>query len=116
MNPQLFFRVHAVQRMFERKVSVKKVSQALQSGEIIEDYSSEMPEPSRLILGFQGKRPFHVVTSENMADERNNYYYCVPSRSTKMDEGFQEPSSMNCLICRQAELVGGLTSVHFERK
>ncbi len=22
---------------------------------------------------------------------------------------------MNCLICRQAELVGGLTSVHFER-
>jgi hypothetical protein len=24
-----------------------------------------MPEPSRLILGFQGKRPFHVVTSEN---------------------------------------------------
>jgi len=23
---------------------------------------------------------------------------------------------MNCLICRQAELVGGLTPVHFERK
>jgi YgiT-type zinc finger domain-containing protein len=22
---------------------------------------------------------------------------------------------MNCLICRQAELIGGLTSVHFER-
>jgi hypothetical protein len=61
----LFFRVHAVQRMFERDISVKKVSQAIQSGETIEDYSSEMPEPSRLILGFQGKRPFHVVTSEN---------------------------------------------------
>ncbi|HEX9389104.1 MAG TPA: DUF4258 domain-containing protein [Anaerolineales bacterium] len=64
-NPKIVFRVHAVQRMFERNVSVKKVSQALQSGEIIEDYSAEMPEPSRLILGFQGKRPFHVVTSEN---------------------------------------------------
>jgi len=51
--------------MFERNVSAKKVSQALQFGETIEDYSSEMPEPSRLILGFQGKRPFHVVTSEN---------------------------------------------------
>ena len=59
------FRAHAVQRMFERRVSAKKVSQALQTGEIIEDYSSEMPEPSRLILGFQGKRPFHVVTSDN---------------------------------------------------
>ena len=68
-NPKILFRVHAVQRMFERNISVKKVSQALQSGEIIEDYSAEMPEPSRLILGFQGKRPFHVVTSEN--PERN---------------------------------------------
>jgi hypothetical protein len=60
-----YFRVHAVQRMFERRISAKKVLEALQSGEIIEDYSSEMPEPSHLILGLQGKRPFHVVTSEN---------------------------------------------------
>ena len=51
--------------MFERNISAKKVSQALQSGETIEDYSTEMPEPGRLILGFQGKRPFHVVMSEN---------------------------------------------------
>ena len=64
-NPKVLFRVHAVQRMFERSISAKRVSQALQSGETIEDYSTEMPEPSRLILGFQGKRPFHVVTSEN---------------------------------------------------
>lgn len=59
------FRVHAVQRMFERDISVKRVLSAIKSGETIEDYSSEMPEPSRLILGFQGKQPFHVVTSEN---------------------------------------------------
>ena len=51
--------------MFERGISAKKVRGALEIGEAIEDYSSEMPEPSRLILGFQGKRPFHVVTSEN---------------------------------------------------
>ena len=63
---KIYFRVHAVQRMFERNISAKKVSQALRTGETIEDYSSEMPEPSRLILGFQGKRPFHVVTSENL--------------------------------------------------
>jgi hypothetical protein len=60
------FRVHAVERMFERNISLKKVSQAIQSGELIEDYSSEMPEPGGLVLGFQGNRPFHVVTSENM--------------------------------------------------
>ena len=61
----LIFRVHAVQRMFERGISAKKVHQALEAGDVIEDYSGEMPEPSRLILGFQGRRPFHVVTSEN---------------------------------------------------
>ena len=61
----LLFRVHAVQRMFERKISVRNISQALQTGVTIEDYSTEMPEPSRLILGFQGKRAFHMVTCEN---------------------------------------------------
>jgi uncharacterized protein DUF4258 len=64
-HPTLLFRIHAVQRMFERNISMKNVEWALQSGETIEDYSGEMPEPSRLILGFQGKRPFHMVTSEN---------------------------------------------------
>ena len=64
---KIYFRVHAVQRMFERHVSIKKVMDAINTGATIEDYSSEMPEPSRLILGFQGKRPFHVVTSENSA-------------------------------------------------
>ena len=65
MKPKLLFRVHAVQRMFERNVSVKSVARVAQSGKIIEDYSTEMPEPSRLLLGFAGKRPLHVVASEN---------------------------------------------------
>jgi hypothetical protein len=61
----ILFRAHAVQRMFQREVSVSKVREALQAADVIEDYSSEMPEPSRLLFGLQGKRPFHVVTSEN---------------------------------------------------
>jgi hypothetical protein len=61
----IYFRVHAVQRLFERKISEKNVLQAIEKGETIEDYSSEMQEASRLILGFQGKHPFHVVISEN---------------------------------------------------
>ena len=65
MNQTLLFRVHAVQRMFERRISVKNVCQVLQSGETIEDYSTEMHEPAHLKLGFHGKRAFHVVTSED---------------------------------------------------
>jgi hypothetical protein len=86
VKPQLLFRVHAVERMFEREVSVKKVAWALQFGEVIEDYSSEMPEPSRLLLAFQGKRPFHVVTSENMETKETTIitvYLPDPQKWTK---------------------------------
>jgi len=66
---KILYRTHAVQRMFEREIAVSKVRKALEVEDVIEDYSSEMPEPSRLIIGFQGKRPFHVVTSENPETE-----------------------------------------------
>jgi len=65
VKASFLFRVHAVERMFERNVPVKWVKQAVNTGVTVEDYSAEMPEPGRLILGFQGKRPFHVVVSEN---------------------------------------------------
>lgn len=51
--------------MFERGVSAEKVREAVTAGDIIEDYSSEMPEPGCLLFGMQGKRPFHVVASQN---------------------------------------------------
>jgi hypothetical protein len=51
--------------MFECGTTTKKVRQVLERGETIEDYSSEMPEPSRLILGFQRKHPIHIVASED---------------------------------------------------
>ncbi len=62
---KILYRAHAVQRMFEREIAPVKVRRALEAEDVIEDYSNEMPEPSRLMMGFQGKRPFHVVTSEN---------------------------------------------------
>lgn len=65
----LVFRIHAVQRMFERKISEESVKQVLQSGEMIEDYSDEMPRPGGLMLGRRGNRPLHVVMTEN---EREN--------------------------------------------
>ena len=64
-NPTLIYRIHAVQRMFERKISPKKARQTFETGETIEDHSDELTSPSRLILGWEGKRPIHVVVSEN---------------------------------------------------
>ena len=65
----LVFRIHAIQRMFERKISEESVKQVLQSGEMIEDYSDEMPRPGGLMLCKRGNRPLHVVMTEN---EREN--------------------------------------------
>ena len=87
MSPaKIVFRVHAVQRMFERGVSVKRVVDAIETGETIEDYSAEMPEPGRLILGFQGKRPFHVVASQNPVTDQTSIitvYLPEPGRWSK---------------------------------
>ena len=88
-NPKIFFRAHAVQRMFERNISAKKISQALESGETIEDYSTEMPEPSRLILGFQGNRPFHIVTSENPATNETTIITVYIPDSDKWNKDFR---------------------------
>lgn len=63
-SPQLIFRVHAVQRMAERGVTVDEVRAVLTRGETIEDYPNDTPYPSRLVLGWVGRRPLHVVAAQ----------------------------------------------------
>jgi len=64
----IIFRIHAIQRMFERRISEENVRQVLQHGEMIEDYSEEMPHPGGLMSGRRGARPLHVVMAENTRD------------------------------------------------
>ena len=64
-NQPIIFRFHAVQRMFERRIPVENVRQVLQSGEKIEDYSEDMPDPGGLVSAKRGQRPLHVVMAEN---------------------------------------------------
>jgi hypothetical protein len=69
MTSRIIYRIHAIQRMFERRVSDENVRQVLQSGEMIEDYSDDMPHPGGLISGRRGNRPLHVVMAENTKDD-----------------------------------------------
>ena len=64
-NPPIIFRIHAVQRMFGRRITIENVRQVLNSGEMIEDYSEEMPDPGGLLSARPGQRPLHVVMAEN---------------------------------------------------
>lgn len=64
-SPRTVFRVHALQRMFERGIRVEDVFAVLETGKVIEDYPSGEPFPSRLLLGWLGTRPLHVVAAQN---------------------------------------------------
>lgn len=64
---RLIFRVHAIQRMFQRRVSEEEVKQVVVAGETIETYQDDKPFPSRLMLGWIGSRPVHVVVADNVA-------------------------------------------------
>jgi len=62
---RLVFRVHALKRMFERGITVEDVRSAVTSGEVIQNYPDDRPYPSRLMLGWIGPRPLHVVVAED---------------------------------------------------
>jgi hypothetical protein len=64
---RITYRAHAIQRMFEREIAESDVTRVLAAGEVIEDYPEDYPYPSRLILGWCGSRPIHVVAAENKA-------------------------------------------------
>jgi hypothetical protein len=62
------FRIHAIQRMFERHISLKDVLRVLQTGETVEHHADDIPYPNSLLLGWQGRRPLHVVALENLQE------------------------------------------------
>lgn len=64
----IIFRIHAVQRMFERCFSEEGIRHVLDTGETIENYPDDIPYPSRLILGRRGLRPVHTVVADNNED------------------------------------------------
>lgn len=66
---KLIFRVHAIQKMFERSISKEDVRHVIDNGEIIREYLDDKPFPSRLMLGWRGNRPLHVVAADDDIDQ-----------------------------------------------
>lgn len=64
---RVVFRLHAVQRMAQRGISVAEVRQVLVFGKVLEDYPTDTPYPSRLVLGWISGRPIQVVSADNDA-------------------------------------------------
>jgi len=60
---------HILERIFQRGISADDVKNVLVSGEIIEQYPSDYPFPSCLILGrTEAEKALHVVCGSNGAE------------------------------------------------
>lgn len=63
------YRIHAIERMFEREISEENVEKVISIGDIIETYPNDQPYISYLVLGFLSARAIHVVYAK---DEDSN--------------------------------------------
>lgn len=86
---RLVFRIHAIQRMFQRRISEEDVRHALTTGETIEGYPDDIPYPSRLILGWCGQRPLHVVLADNTQSEETIVITVYEPNVDEWEPGFK---------------------------
>jgi hypothetical protein len=85
---RLVFRVHAIQRMFQRRISEEEVKQVVATGEIIEPYPTDKPFPSRLLLGWIGSRPIHVVAADDALAQETIIVTVYQPDATEWEAGF----------------------------
>ena len=63
------YSVHAVDQSIERRISTSAVEEAVERGEIIENYPADKCGPSCLILGFTAdRRPLHIQCTYPLRD------------------------------------------------
>lgn len=55
--------------MTERGFSPENIRAVIANGSVIQEYPDDKPYPSKLILGFIGKRPIHVVSAYDMVTD-----------------------------------------------
>ncbi len=59
--------LHAAKRLEQRGISIADILSCILNGEIIEEYPTDYPYPSCLILGFStSQQRLHVVVGTNM--------------------------------------------------
>jgi len=62
---EIIYRLHAVERMFERDISEKEVRTCIEDGEVIESYPDDKPYPSFLNLYVLNNKALHVVYAKD---------------------------------------------------
>ncbi len=86
---RLVFRAHAIQRMFERGISIADVRRVLETGEVIERYPDDLPYATRLVLGRVRDRPLHLVVADNAQARETIVITVYQPDPTRWEDGFR---------------------------
>jgi len=83
------FRVHAIRRIFQRRIRDQEVQHVIETGETIETYPEDSPYPSRLMLGWYASRPLHVVVADNAVEHETIVITVYEPNRDQWEEGFK---------------------------
>ena len=91
LSYEIEFRLHAIQRMFHRKISHDDVLDVLKCGIVIEEYPTDFPFPSVLINGINTTgKPLHIVAAYDIVAHRIYIITAYDPDSQKWTNSFSE--------------------------
>lgn len=76
--------------MFRRQISSEDVRNVLGTGEVIKDYPEDKPYPSRLVLGWRGSTPIHVVAADSIEGDETFVITVYEPTLDLWEPGFRE--------------------------
>ncbi len=67
-DTKIIFSNHAVQQMFQRRISVDDIKLVLLNGVLVKEHPEDKPLPSKLLFAVCYNRSLHVVCTENQSE------------------------------------------------
>lgn len=87
----VFWKSHMLNRMRERSITADEILYCLKNGDIVEQYESDKPFPSALVIGFTEKgRPIHVVVGMNVDENELHIVTTYEPELDKWEDGFRK--------------------------
>ena len=113
---KLVFRLHAIQRMFERNIAVDGVATVFREGYAIEDYPADYLYKSALWLGIERGRPLHVVAADSPAGDERIIITAYEPDAALWTSDWTTRKIMKCPVCKNGDTNSGSATVTLERR
>lgn len=85
----LFFRIHAIERMLEQDISEVEIRDVLENGEVIEEATDQFGTRKLLHLRVVAGRPLHVLTIDDDEARRTEIITAYEPDLDRWQPGFR---------------------------